>query len=83
MYVLTNSPSLPQEPCDREMVVYHLDDSMPLTPVGKTNTRSIPSCFHTHILTFPHTMPEEVPDSFFEHTVTDLHIMHSDLKKQA
>jgi hypothetical protein len=55
-------PQLPKvydEPCDRERVVYSLDDPLPLP---------------AH---------DEVSAKFFEHTVTDVHVMHSDLKRQA
>jgi hypothetical protein len=52
-------PKVYDDPCERELVVYHQNDSLQLTPT------------------------EEVPDTFFQHTVIDLQVMHSDLKRQA
>lgn len=59
-------------------MVYHLDNSLSLTPTGRYHAHT--PFFHSHV-SIPHV--EEVADEFFELTVTDIHVMHSDLKRQA
>ena len=67
-----------KEPCDRETVVYRLEDTL-ATPTG-----SSPACCNLLLALSlcPHTHTEEVPDSFFNVTIQDVKNMHDDLKRQ-
>lgn len=59
------------------MAVYSLNDPLPLTAAGSSVS------FPYLVFPYIHSHTEEVGDRFFEHTVTDVQLMHSDLKRQA